>query len=64
MNIKPILNKSSPRAHTESKFDKLGDPGKPVKYLVHSSKRKEKKRFFIQAAITAIDEFLVKEFRG
>jgi hypothetical protein len=38
MNLKPILNKTSPRAHTESEFDVLGVPRKLVKYAVHSSK--------------------------
>jgi hypothetical protein len=35
------LNKTSPRAHIESKLDVLGIPGKLVKYVVHSSKRKK-----------------------
>ena len=40
MNLKPILNKTSPRAHRESKFDVLGVCGKLVKYVDNSSKRK------------------------
>jgi hypothetical protein len=32
------------RAHTESELDVLGVHGKLVKYVVHSSKRIEKKR--------------------
>jgi hypothetical protein len=40
MNLKPIMNKTSLRVHTESKFDVLGIPGNLVKYLVQSSKRK------------------------
>jgi hypothetical protein len=40
MNLKHILNKTSPRAHTESEFDVLGVPGKLVKYVVHLFKRK------------------------
>jgi hypothetical protein len=35
------LNKNSPRAHSESKFDVLGVHGKLVKYVVHLSKRKD-----------------------
>jgi hypothetical protein len=34
------LNKTLPRAHTELEFDVLGVLGKLVKYVVHSSKRK------------------------
>jgi hypothetical protein len=40
MNLKPILNKSSPWAHTELEFDMLGGPRELVKYEVHLSKRK------------------------
>jgi hypothetical protein len=40
MNLIPILNKTSPRAHTESEFDIFGVNGKLVKYVVHSFKRK------------------------
>jgi hypothetical protein len=67
MYLIPILNKTSPWAHTESKLDVLGVPGKLVKYLVHSSKRKnwEKKKFFTQATQTAIDQFLLsRNFRS
>jgi hypothetical protein len=38
MNLIPVLNKTSPLAHTESELDVLGVPGKLVKYVVHSSK--------------------------
>jgi hypothetical protein len=41
MNLKPILNKTSPQAHTESELDVLGVPGKLVKYVVHPYKRKK-----------------------
>jgi hypothetical protein len=34
------FNKHLPRAHTESELDMLGVHGKLVKYVVHSSKRK------------------------
>jgi hypothetical protein len=40
MNLKPVLNKTSPHVHSESEFDMLGVAGKLVKYVVHSSKRK------------------------
>jgi hypothetical protein len=47
MNLIPILNKTSPRAHTESELDVLGVPGKLVKYVVHLSKKiKLKKNCF------------------
>jgi hypothetical protein len=67
MNLKPVFNKTSPWAHMESELDVLGVPGKLVKYVVHSFKRKNWKIlfFFTQAAQTAIDQFLVsKNFRG
>jgi hypothetical protein len=47
INLKPILNKTSPRTHTKSEFNVFGVPGKLVKYVVHLSKR--------QNAQTAID---------
>jgi hypothetical protein len=40
MNLILVFNKNSPQAHTESEFDMLGVHGKLVKYVVHSSKRK------------------------
>jgi hypothetical protein len=40
MNLKFVLNKTSPHAHTKSELDVLGVPGKLVKYVVHLSKRK------------------------
>jgi hypothetical protein len=58
MNLKLILNKNSPRAHTESEFDVLGVHGKLVKYIIHSSKKiklKRKEKFLAQAAKMAID---------
>jgi hypothetical protein len=41
MNLIPILNKTSPRAHMELELDVLGVHRKLVKYSVHSSKRKK-----------------------
>jgi hypothetical protein len=41
MNLIPVFNKTSPRAHTKSDLDVLGVHGKLVKYVVHSSKRKK-----------------------
>jgi hypothetical protein len=67
MSLIPVFNKNSPRAHTELEFEVLGVHGKLVKYVVHSSKRKnwKKKNFFTHAAQTAIDQFLVsRNFRG
>jgi hypothetical protein len=46
MSLILVFNKNSPRAHTESELDVLGVHGKLVKYVVHSSKRKEKKLKF------------------
>jgi hypothetical protein len=40
MNLILVFNKNSPRAHTESELGMLGIHGKLVKYVVHSSKRK------------------------
>jgi hypothetical protein len=40
MNLIPVFNKTSLWAHTESELDVLGVHGKLVKYVVHSSKRK------------------------
>jgi hypothetical protein len=40
MNLKLILNKTSPQAHMELEFDVLGVPRKLVKYVVHFLKRK------------------------
>jgi hypothetical protein len=40
MSLIPVFNKNSPRAHMESELDVLGVHGKLVKYVVHSSKRK------------------------
>jgi hypothetical protein len=40
MSLILVLNKKSPRAHTESELGLLGVHGKLVKYVVHSSKRK------------------------
>jgi hypothetical protein len=40
ISLIPVLNKTSPRAHTESDLDVLGVHGKLVKYVVHSSKRR------------------------
>jgi hypothetical protein len=40
MSLIHVFNKNSPRAHTESEFDVLGVHGNLMKYVVHSSKRK------------------------
>jgi hypothetical protein len=41
MNLILVLNKTSPRTHTQLELDMLGVPGKLVKYVVHSSKSKK-----------------------
>jgi hypothetical protein len=40
MSLILVFNKNSPQAHMESELDVLGVHGKLVKYVVHSSKRK------------------------
>jgi hypothetical protein len=40
MNLILVLNKTSPHAHRELELGMLGVHGKLVKYVVHSSKRK------------------------
>jgi hypothetical protein len=40
MSLILVFNENSPRAHTELELDVLGVHGKLVKYVVHSSKRK------------------------
>jgi len=44
MSLILIFNRNSPRAHTESELGVLGVPGKLVKYVLHSSKRKNRKK--------------------
>jgi hypothetical protein len=67
MSLILVFNKNLPWVHTKSELGMLGVHGKLVKYVVHSSKRKNSKKniFFTQAAQTAIDQFLVsRNFRG
>jgi hypothetical protein len=45
MNFKPILNKTSPWAHTELELDVLGVPRKLVKYSL-MQKKKLKENYF------------------
>jgi hypothetical protein len=40
MSLIPVSNKTSPQAYTELELDVFGVHGKIVKYVVHSSKRK------------------------
>jgi hypothetical protein len=40
MSLILVFNKNSPRAHTESELNVPGVHGMLVKYVVHSSKRK------------------------
>jgi hypothetical protein len=44
MNLIPVLNNTSPWAHTELELDVLGVPGKLVKYVFHSSKKIKNKK--------------------
>jgi hypothetical protein len=39
MNLKHVLNKTSPQAHTELEFDVPSVPKKLVIYVVHLSKK-------------------------
>jgi hypothetical protein len=68
MNLLPILNKTSPLAHTKLELDVLGVPRKLVKKLKFTRPREkiEKKLFFFtQAVQIATDQFLVsRNFRG
>jgi hypothetical protein len=47
INLKHVLNKYLPRAHTESEFDVLGVSGKLEKYVVHSSIKIWKRIIFL-----------------
>jgi hypothetical protein len=65
MSLIPVFNKNSPRAHTESELDVLGVHGKLVKYVVHSSKRKNyKKIIFLHTSCPNKNRlvFALKEF--
>jgi hypothetical protein len=44
MSLIHVFNKTSPRAHTKSELGMLGIHGKLVKYVIHSSKRKNLKK--------------------
>jgi hypothetical protein len=62
MNLKLVLNKTSPWAHTELELDVLGVPKKLVKYVCNSLVLKKKVEFLFlflffsaQAVQTAID---------
>jgi hypothetical protein len=45
MSLILVFKKNSPRAHMESELNVLGVHRKLVKYIVHSSKRKNWKKF-------------------
>jgi hypothetical protein len=65
MSLIPVLNKNSPRAHTESELDVLGVHGKLVKNVVHLSKRKNwKKIIFLHTSCPNSNRpvFGLKEF--
>jgi hypothetical protein len=64
MSLILVFNKNSPRAHMESELGALGVHGKLIKYVVHLSKKKKRKKIIFLAQ-TAIDQFLVsRNFRG
>jgi hypothetical protein len=44
MSLILVFNKNLPRAHKESELGVLGVHGKLVKYVVHLSKRKNRKK--------------------
>jgi hypothetical protein len=64
MSLIPIFNKTSPRAHTELELDVLGISGKLVKYVVHLSKKNEKKMKILHTSYTNSNQpiFGLKEF--
>jgi hypothetical protein len=65
MSLIFVLNKNSPWAHTESKLGVLGVHEKLVKYVVHSSKRKNwKKIIFLHTSCPNSNRpfFGLKEF--
>jgi hypothetical protein len=67
MSLIPVFNKTSPRAHTESELDVFGVPGKLVKYVVHSCKRKKwEKYIFLHTSCPNSNRpvFGLKEFEG
>jgi hypothetical protein len=65
MSLIPAFNKNMPWAHTELELDVFGVHRKLVKYIIHSSKRKNfKKNIFLHTSQTTIDQFLVlRNFR-
>jgi hypothetical protein len=67
MSLVLVFNKNSPWAHTESELNVLGVHGKLVKYVVHSSKRKnQKKIIFLHTSCPNSNRpvFGLKEFYG
>jgi hypothetical protein len=59
MNLKPVLNKTSPHVHMELEFDMLGVPKKLVKYVEKEKYLEEEKLktiiFLHTSCQTAID---------
>jgi hypothetical protein len=65
MNLILVFNKKLPRAHIESELDVLGVHEKVVKYVVHSSRRKNlKKVIFLHSSFPNSNRlvFGLKEF--
>jgi hypothetical protein len=61
MNLQPVLNKNSPGAHMELKFDMFGVAKKLVKYVVHLSKRK---KYFLRKILWQTTNFWFQRIVG
>ena len=65
LNLKPVFNKKIPWAYVELEFDMLGVCKKLAKYVVHSSIKKNQKKFiFLHTSSLNSDQlvFGLKEF--
>jgi hypothetical protein len=65
-NLIPVLNKTSPPAHTKLELDMLGVAGKLVKYIVHLSKSKIEKIISLHTSCLNNNQsvFGLKDFEG
>jgi hypothetical protein len=67
MSLIPVCSKTSPQVHTKSELNMLGVHGKLMKYVVHSSKRKNwKKTIFLHISCpnNSRPVFGLKDFLG
>jgi hypothetical protein len=67
MSLILVFNKNLPRVHTKSELDVLGVHGKLMKYVVHSSKRKNSKKYiFLHTSCPKSNRlvFGLRSFRG